>query len=183
MTDTLLTIPTLETARLRLRAPVLSDFEAYAAFRASPRTEIIGGPYDRMTAWSQLGEIVGHWQLRGYGRWMIADRDSDAPLGITGIFHPEGWPEPELAWSVFDHAEGRGIAGEAALAARDWAYRTLGWTRLISAIGPANTRSRALAERLGCTLENTWEHPRYGAMENWLHPAPEARDRQEESAA
>ena len=118
-------IPTLHTRRLTLRAPLASDFEAYAAFRASPRTALMGGPYDRSDAFHQFCALWGHWQARGFGRWMIADRDSDDPLGVVGLFHPEDWPEPEIAWSLFDKAEGQGIAFEAALAARDFAYREL----------------------------------------------------------
>ena len=44
---TTVTIPTLETDRLILRAPKAEDFEAYAAFCASPRSAGVGGPYNR----------------------------------------------------------------------------------------------------------------------------------------
>ena len=46
-----------------------------------------------------------------------ADRNDGAALGVVGLFYPEGWPEPELAWSLFANAEGRGVAREAALEA------------------------------------------------------------------
>jgi len=167
-------IPTIETERLILRAPSFADFEAYAAFRASERTKLIGGPYDRAQAFTQLAEIIGHWTLRGFGRWMVADKASDEPLGIVGCFCPEGWPEPEIAWSVFERAEGRGIAYEAAFAARNYAYETLGWQTAISLVDPANTRSVALAKRLGCVDGGTFNHDTYGLMHIWRHPAPEA---------
>ena len=171
--ETLLRIPTVETGRLRLRAPRPSDFEAYAAFRASPRSVTVGGPYDRDQAFVQLAEIVGHWHLRGWGRWMIADKATDEPLGITGCFFPEGWPEPEIAWSVFDGAEGRGIAFVAATAARAHAYRNFGWTTAISLISPTNARSIRLAQRMGASPDGTFVHPKYGAMTIHRHPAPE----------
>ncbi|MFN6977869.1 MAG: GNAT family N-acetyltransferase, partial [Gemmobacter sp.] len=117
---TTLPIPRIETARLVLRAPVASDFPAFAAFRASDRARSVGGPYGEREAFQQLCAIAGHWQMRGYGRWMVADRATDAPLGVVGPFMPVGWPEPEIGWSVFDGAEGRGVAFEAALAARAW---------------------------------------------------------------
>lgn len=166
-------IPTLHTDRLALRAPRWDDFDAYAAFRASPRTATVGGPFSRSEAFTQLCAILGHWSLRGYGRWMVAERATDAPVGIVGLYYPEGWPEPELAWSVFDAAEGRGYAHEAALASRIYAYDTLGWSTLISAVDPANTRSVALAKRLGCAQEAPFEHEVYGALHIWRHPAPE----------
>jgi ribosomal-protein-alanine N-acetyltransferase len=166
-------IPTLHTDRLTLRAPRWDDFEAYAAFRASPRMVTTGGPFTRDQAFTQLSALLGHWVLRGYGRWMVADRKSDAPLGIVGLYFPEGWPEPELAWSLFDDAEGRGIAQEAAVAAREYAYGALRWDTLISAVDPDNTRSVALAKRMGCVQEAPFQHETYGALHVWRHPAPE----------
>lgn len=174
MSGTTLHIPTLETARLRLRAPGMADFEAYAAFRGSERARPLGGPFGRTEAFDQLAELVGHWALRGFGRWMVADRASDAALGVVGLYFPEGWPEPEVAWSVFAAAEGRGIAFEAALAARDHAYRSLGWRTAISLIRPDNTRSAALARRLGARIEGGHTHPTLGRSDIWRHPGPEA---------
>ena len=171
MTGTTIHIPTLETERLRLRAPRASDLDAYAAFRASERARVLGGPYTRAQAFEQLGELIGHWHLRGFGRWMVADRASDEPLGVVGLFFPEDWPEPEIAWSVFDEAEGKGVAHEAALAARDYAYATLGWSSVVSLVAPDNARSAALARRLGAKVEGQHPHPLFGPLDIWRHPA------------
>ncbi|WP_424969856.1 GNAT family N-acetyltransferase [Dinoroseobacter sp. S76] len=170
MTGTTLHIPTLETERLILRAPRNADAGAYGAFLESPRSAGVGGPYKASDAFDRMCNTVGHWYLRGYGRWMIADRETDAALGICGPYFPETWPEPEIAWTVFDGAEGRGIAFEAVTAARRWAYETLGWDSTISLIIAGNTRSFALAERLGCTREGSYESPLYGSMEVCRHP-------------
>ncbi len=165
-------IPVLQTERLTLRAPRWDDFDAYAAFRASDRAKLLGGPYTRAQAFDQLAEIIGHWTLRGFGRWMVADRETDQPLGIVGLFYPEDWPEPEIAWSVFEAGEGRGIAYEAAMASRAYAYDTLGWTTAVSLIDPSNTRSVSLARRMGCMDGETYDHPTYGTLHVWRHPAP-----------
>jgi RimJ/RimL family protein N-acetyltransferase len=165
-------IPTVDTARLRLRAPMPDDFDAYAAFRASERTRVLGGPYSRAEAFHMFCALVGHWHLRGYGRWIVADRATDAPLGVVGLYFPEDWPEPEIGWSMFDHAEGKGFAAEAATAARSYAYHVLGWTRVVSVIVPDNTRSIALARRMGCVLDGTFPHPDYGLMDVWRHLPP-----------
>ncbi len=165
-------IPVLQTERLTLRAPRWDDFDAYAAYRASDRAKLLGGPYTRAQAFDQLAEIIGHWTLRGYGRWMVADRETDQPLGIVGLFYPEDWPEPEIAWSVFEAGEGRGIAYEAAMASRAYAHDTLGWTTAVSLIDPSNTRSVALARRMGCMDGETYDHPTYGTLHIWRHPAP-----------
>ncbi len=170
---TTIVIPTVTTPRLCLRAPRFSDFDAYAEFRCSDRAKMLGGPFTRTQAFDQLAEIIGHWHLRGYGRWLVADNTTDEPLGIVGLYFPHDWPEPEIAWSVFARGEGRGIAAEAAKTSRNYAYETLGWSTAISLIDPENTRSIKLAQRLGATYDKIYKHPDMGDMHIWRHPAPE----------
>ena len=174
MTETVIRIPTLRTERLILRAPRIEDFEGYAAFRASNRARILGGPFTRAQSFEQMSALVGHWLFRGYGRWIVADGETNKPLGIVGLFCPADWPEPEIAWSVFDGAEGRGIAFEAASAARSYAYGTLGWRTAVSLIAPENVRSIALAQRLGARRDGEYPHPAFGPLDIYRHPAPEA---------
>ncbi len=170
MTD----IPTLTTDRLTLRGPKLSDLDAYAGFRASDRAKFVGGPNTRGEAFLQLSAMIGHWEFRGYGRWIVTATGDDTPLGVVGLLYPEGWPEPEIGWSVFEAGEGKGYAHEAALAARAYAYGTADWTTAISLVDPANTRSLALAQRMGCQPDGTFEHATFGTMHIQRHPSPEA---------
>ena len=174
MTESVIRIPTLETERLRLRAPVASDFEPYAEFCASERSSKIGGPFTRDQAFVQLAELVGHWPLRGFGRWVVADKKTDEPFGVVGLMRPEAWPEPEIAWKVFANAEGKGIAMEAAIESRRYAYEVLGWSTVISATRSDNIRSAALAQRMGATQDGSFEHPDYGTLNIFRHLPPEA---------
>lgn len=168
-----ITIPTLETERLILRAPRVDDFETYADFNASPRSVGVGGPYNRQQAFSRLASLIGHWHLRGFGRWMLEEKSSKQPVGVVGLYHPDDWPEPEIAWSLFDAAEGKGYALEAAKAARAYAYDVLGWTRVISMTMDGNHRSEALAKRIGAQLDGVFEHPEFGPMNIWRHLSPD----------
>jgi RimJ/RimL family protein N-acetyltransferase len=168
------TIPELRTERLVMRAPKASDLAAYAEYRASERSVHVGGPNTWAQSYNLLCAIAGQWVMRGYGRWVLADKADDTPLGVSGIYHPEDWPEAELAWTVFAAAEGKGIAYEAALAAREYAYKTLGWTTLISLVAADNTRSTALARRLGCHQDGVFDSDAFGAMPVFRHPAPGA---------
>ena len=171
---TTVTIPTLETERLILRAPRIEDFDAYAAFNASPRSAGVGGPYHRQGAWSRLSALIGQWQLRGYGRWMLEEKGSGQPMGVVGIYHPDDWPAPEIGWSVFDAAEGKGYAFEAAVASRAYAYDILGWSTIISLTIDGNSRSDALAKRMGCTRDGIFDHPEFGPMTIWRHQPADA---------
>jgi len=169
-------IPTLETQSLRLRAPEMRDFDAYAAFRMDPlRTAGVGGPCTRSQAFDKLSEIAGHWQLRGYGRWLVADKTTDQALGVCGPFFPEDWPEPEIAWSVFADAEGRGVAHEASKASLEYAFNTLGWGTAVSCVTPGNDRSVALAKRLGAVQEDDFTTVDGMRLHVFRHPKPGAR--------
>ncbi len=167
--------PVLETERLILRAPVTEDFEPFAACMASDRAVHLGGPFSRVLAWRSFGHLTGHWVHRGYGMFVLVERATGAAIGMSGPWFPEGWPEPEIGWTIWaPEAEGKGYAAEAALAARGYAYDVLGWPTTISLIAPGNTRSQALARRMGCVLESTFTHEQFGESGIWRHPAPEA---------
>lgn len=146
--------PTLETPRLRLREWRLADFDAFADFRACAAHQAhVGSPVPREQAWGEFCAKAGEWQVRGLGTFLVARRDTDAAVGYTGLWYPPDIGEPELCWSLFPGYTGKGLATEAALAARDWAYRALNLAPLMSFVHPDNRASRAVAERLGARLE------------------------------
>ncbi len=167
-------IPTLLTARLTLRAPILADFEPYAAFWASQRAIYEGGPRDRRAAWRDFACDVAAWALRGFGAWSVEDRAGGPWLGMVGLFQPEGYAEPEIGWTLAPEAEGRGVAHEAALAARAWAYGARGLSTLVSYIDPRNARSIRLAERLGAWPDAEAARPDPDDLV-YRHPGPEPR--------
>ncbi len=141
------TIPTLYTARLKLRAPTFADFEPRAAFYASDRSIPEGGPLSRPQAWRIWASEVGQWPLMGYGPFSVDL--GGTYVGEVGIYHPAEYPAPELGWFVVPAAEGKGVAFEAAQAVLRWVARCFEWPHVTSIIDPANSRSIALALRLG----------------------------------
>ena len=165
-------IPTVETERLTLRAPRADDVPAFLRFYASEASRFVGGPLPEWQAWRYLAGVLGHWTLRGFGRWIVTRRGEDAALGLVGLHDPIDWPEPEIGWMVW--ANGRGYGTEAARAARDWATGALGMTGLCSCIDPANRPSIALAERLGARPDGQFEHPGFGRLDIWRHADPVA---------
>ncbi|WP_343081880.1 GNAT family N-acetyltransferase [Ostreiculturibacter nitratireducens] len=166
-------IPVLETERLRLRGPAESDLAAIRAFGQSERTKFIGGKTDEFGAWRILAAGIGHWALRGYGLWSVDRKADETFVGRVGVIYPAGWPEPELAWHLFDGFEGKGYAHEAALAARAHASQAWGMGPLISLVHEDNDRSNALARRLGATIERTEDHDGQN-IHVYRHPEPEA---------
>ncbi|WP_424989639.1 GNAT family N-acetyltransferase [Fluviibacterium sp. S390] len=163
--------PTLTTARLTLRGFVPEDFDGFAAFYADDRSRFVGGVKTRNEAWRQFGLEFGHWHLRGYGNFAVTETATGKLAGYAGPWNPEGWPEPELGWSLFAGFEGKGYATEAARAVRDWAYADCGWTTAISLVDPSNAGSAKVCTRLGAWHESDMDHPMFGALQIWRHPS------------
>ena len=166
-------IPVLDTQRLTLRAPKKADLPTITAFFETERSHMVGGPRDADQCFNSLTSRIGHWAYHGYGLWHIDDRQSGDFLGWVGFMNPPSWDEPELGWTLFAHAEGKGYAFEAARAARAFAAQEFKLDGVISYIHADNTRSRALAEKLGATYErdgsvlgtpcHIWRHPKEAA--------------------
>jgi RimJ/RimL family protein N-acetyltransferase len=171
-------IPTLETERLILRGFGPDDFESFAAFYGSEAARFVGGPEERFATWRRIASYAGCWALRGYGKFVVEEKASGSAIGIVGPWYPEGWPEPEIGWTVLPAFTGRGYATEAAARSLAFAYDELGWTTAMSAIFPGNERSFRLAERLGARHDGSFEFKPYGALEIYRHlPAAEFRAR------
>ncbi len=165
---------TLQTERLALRRPNASDWPAFWAFYQSDRSAGVGGPMDLRSGWRHFATELGHWDFFGYGMWAITLRGSDACVGMIGPWTPLDWPEKEVGWMIFDDSlEGSGIATEAAQAAVAHAYAVLGWETVVSYVGPENTRSAALAQKLGARLDPNAPVPeRYPDTLVFRHPKP-----------
>lgn len=146
-----MTIPTIDTERLRLRAFAPGDLAAYAEMYADERFArfLEGRPLTRAQAWENIALILGHWALRGYGIWAVERRDTGELVGRVGLLNLPGWPDVEICWALSPKHWGSGYATEASRAAIDWAFGTAGLGRLISLIHPDNQASRAVALRLG----------------------------------
>jgi RimJ/RimL family protein N-acetyltransferase len=148
-----MTVPTLTTARLTLRAPVAADFPAYAALMASPRSAGMGGPFDERETWGIFCHEIACWQLFGHGGLTITRNDTGEAVGMVEINAGPLFPEPELGWQLYDGHEGQGFATEAARAMLDWAFATLPLQSLVSYTGPDNVASQAVARRLGAVID------------------------------
>jgi RimJ/RimL family protein N-acetyltransferase len=151
-----LAVPVLRTARLVLRPFRDGDLDAIAAMGADPEVMRYlgdGRTLDREDAWRQMAMLAGHWAFRGFGMWVLEEAATGTVVGRTGLHYPEGWPEREVGWALARQHWGQGYATEAARAALDHAFGTLGWDRAVSLIHPDNVRSIRVAERLGERFE------------------------------
>lgn len=163
-------LPQLETPRLILRAPEVTDFAAYREITLSDRARfMVEKGFDREDAWLDFTQCVGNWLLRGHGLWTITSKGDDVVLGFVLICMEFGDREPELGWFLTEAAEGHGFAAEAAKAARDHGVETLNLDSLVSYIDPDNGRSIRLAERLGAWRDRAAEPAVDHAVQVYRH--------------
>lgn len=149
------TIPTLETNRLVLRAAGLSDWPVFLAFMESERAKFVGGPVVEGHAARSFASFPGQWMLRGYGNFIGALKTSpEVPIGGFGVFHPVHIQEPEFGWALYDDAdEGKGYVTEAMRTIIPWAWDKIGTDTAQSHIDEGNDASVAVARALGATFD------------------------------
>ncbi|UQV19813.1 GNAT family N-acetyltransferase [Brevundimonas albigilva] len=128
----------------------MADFPRWAQFQADAETtRFIGGPKTPPETWRILMTVAGAWSLTGISFFSVIEKASGQWVGRIGPWRPEGWPGPEVGWSLHPDAAGKGYAREAAVASLDYAFDVLGWDEAIHTIDADNAASIRLAERLG----------------------------------
>lgn len=158
-------IPVLTTERLILRAPCLADFPVWAQILCGNSGPHLGGPFTREEAFTEFAAAIGLWLLRGHGTWTVETKNGQTAGFVLIGFEP-GDREPELGFLFHVDYRGKGLAHEAACAARSHAFDRLDMPTLVSMIDPENKQSQRVAQRLGARLDGTidgdqiWRHER-----------------------
>ena len=167
-------LPVIETERLRLRAPRIDDFQAYAEIATGPAGRFLSDNPSREGAWLDFAQMTATWLLRGHGLWSVETRDTADLIGFVVLGFEPGDHEPELGYMFRDTATGKGYATEAAHAARAHAFGTLDMTTLVSTIDHDNTPSHRVAERLGGTRDAEAETAHKNEIRVYRYRAEEA---------
>ncbi len=157
-------LPEIETDRLRLRAPRLTDFDTWAEIFTGPAAPHLGGPFSRDEAFIEFLASCGTWLIRGHGPWTVEPKAGGDVLGFVLLGFEPGDAEPELGYLFRPSAEGRGYATEAVTAARAHAFTALGLTRVVSYIAPENAASSRLAQRVGAVQDGL-----HDGSQVWVH--------------
>ena len=163
----------LETDRLILREiDIDADLEVWADMMSDEDTvRFIGGKtMNREESWRQMATVIGHQAVRGYGFWSCIEKSSGQFIGRVGPWNPEGWPEPEVGWTIHRDFTRKGYAKEAGAACVDYCFNTLGWDRIIHVIAEGNIGSIKTAEAIGSQLMYKIDKlPHFGDVQCWAY--------------
>jgi RimJ/RimL family protein N-acetyltransferase len=151
------TTPVLETDRLVLRGHRADDLDHCAAMWSDPGVTryTIGSPSTEQRTWVRLLAYVGHWDLLGFGYWVVEEKASHRYIGELGFadfkrrLEPSIDGVPELGWALLPPAHGKGYATEALKAALRWGDAHFGNVQTVCLISPDNAASLRVAEKLG----------------------------------
>ena len=159
----------LETARLRLRPLEMTDAVALNVIQSDPvHMRFYPHPFSLDESREWIERMRERRERDGVSLLAVEDRETGEFLGNVGpiLQHVDGVDEVELGWSITPARARQGIATEAALACRDWAFATLPSDHLISLILPTNVPSRGVAEHIGMTV---WKDVMWGVEKPHLH--------------
>ena len=159
-------VPSVRTERLLLRGWQAADLEPFAAINADPRvTEFLPKPLTQTESDALVDRFVESWTDEGFGQWAIERLEDGAMLGFTGLLRPRFeahfTPAVEIGWRLAADAWGHGYATEAAEAALRHGFEQIGLDEIVSFTVPANSRSRAVMERIGMSRDpaDDFDHP------------------------
>jgi RimJ/RimL family protein N-acetyltransferase len=158
--------PSLRTERLLLRPWCNDDVAAFAAMSDDPAVmEFLRPLPDRVASEAWAERARQHWRSRGFGQWVVEIPGGAGFAGVVGLavvaYQAHFTPAVEIAWRLARPFWGRGYATEAARAAVDYGFVTLGLAEIVAVTVPANQRSRRVMERLGMTRDpwDDFDHP------------------------
>jgi len=147
--------PVLETERLILREPILTDAADIYAFRSDPVVQKYNAR--PMTDVSEARGLIEQHQADYLNEdgilWGITLKERDAVIGLVGF---SAWSLSNRAMLGYDLAHGywgQGIASEAVPAIIRFGFEQMGLNRIEASTIADNHESRQMLERLEFTLE------------------------------
>ncbi|MGP8080885.1 MAG: GNAT family N-acetyltransferase [Dehalococcoidales bacterium] len=159
----------LQTPRLLLRKFIPEDADALALVLSDPETmRYYPSPYDRAGVEQWIERNRQRYQNDGVGLWAMELTKTQELIGDCGIVRQqvEGEYFYEIGYHLRRDFWGQGIATEAAIACRDWAFAHLETERLISLIRPENLPSRRVAERNGMMI---WREVNWQGLQHYIY--------------
>ena len=60
-------------------------------------------------SWRQIALMMGHMQVRGYCFLAVVEKASGQFIGRIGPWYPEGWPAPEIGWTLHRDFTRKGV--------------------------------------------------------------------------
>lgn len=146
----------LESERLKFREMTLNDVDHLMEIFSDPvAMQYYPSTFPREIAAKWIEANQAFYREHGVGLWICELKETGEFVGQCGIIPQvvDGQPEMEVGYLFVRNHWGKGLATEAAMAARDYGFYTMGFPRLVATIFHRNTPSMKVAERIGMKFE------------------------------
>lgn len=149
----------IETARLYLRRMDQNDFHSLCKILQDPQTMYAyEGAFNDLEVQNWLDKQLAHYQKWGFGLWAMVLKDSDEMIGQCGLTM-QPWKNEEvleIGYLLQRQYWHKGYATEAAVACKQYAFKTLHAEEVCSIIRDTNIASQNVAVRNGMRRMDRW---------------------------
>jgi RimJ/RimL family protein N-acetyltransferase len=144
----------LETERLIIREHVLSDAPFF--FTLNSNYNVV--KYTEDSSFKTIEEaekivqyVINQYKENGYGRWLVAEKETGNPIGWCGLKFHTDTKETDIGYRLLESAWGKGYATESAKACIDYGFKHFNLNRIIGDAMKENTASINVFKKLGMT--------------------------------
>ena len=149
-----------ETPRIIIRHFCVNDFVELAPILASPKVMkySLSGVLTSDRTQKFISKMLVRYKLEGYGYYAIIHREHKQLIGYCGLLlcSLEEDKTVEIGYRLNPTYWGKGLATEAAIAIRDYAWEKLSLNYLIALIQPKNIASIKVAKKIGMKWERNY---------------------------
>ncbi|WP_435236819.1 GNAT family N-acetyltransferase [Psychromonas sp. PT13] len=147
----------IKTKRLLLRPFQDCDFGRAYQLLSDPEVMrySLNGPYSKQKSQSFIDQCILKSKKNEPTLFAVIDKKSMLFIGFCGFFSQkiQGKEELELGYRLLKDYWGKGLATEAVMAVKNYAFSELGVTRLISLIETSNIASLRVSQKNGFKVE------------------------------
>ncbi len=149
----------IATRRLQLSRPTEADAVPLQRLWRDERVQrFLGGARSEENAAACVAAVRTHWEVYGFGRWVVRARGADTIIGLCGLCHLDD--EIEVSYKFVPTAWGQGFATEAARASLTYGFGPVRLDRIVAIARVDNAGSHHVLEKLGARYERIvrkWE--------------------------
>lgn len=141
-----------ETPRLLLRKKVVEDAPFFFELNSDPLVIQYTGDdaFENLKAAEDIVKfVIAQYDKNGYGRWLVAKKETGEPLGWCGLKFHDDTQETDLGYRFMQKHWGNGYATEASLACIDYGFKVLKLNRIYGQAMKENIASINVLKKVG----------------------------------
>lgn len=156
-----MSVPTIETKRLRLRPFNLEDsvplhkmLEVEGVLQYFPSPD----PPHLERVEKLVQRQIDHWGQHGYAWWAVESQADNHLIGWSGLQYLPETDEIEIGYLLARPYWGTGLATEGALVGMNFGFEKLEISTIIGIVHPENLASQRVLEKIGLQFQEETEY-------------------------